>query len=470
MNLIAFILVLVTGVPGAYSQPAKGPEKSYLRFDVAAGVPGSEVKENRQGKLIKVEVSGGFIGIYTTSAFHKETHKLSEKKGSQETERSIGGYTAYLLPGSEIFMDVTDRKSNALLCRYVVQRPKLIPEIKFYHQGENSKSPLYVSSSGDHSDQLSLSPGEFRLGITERTDFKDMEVEYTLVNLKTKRSQRGTGKTGFDSLKLTANTAYELRVNYVVQKESVELIYLNVKPYWYQSSITYIIFLTIVVILVFLLITSGLKNKIKSSQKKQQKMEEAAIRLQSLLNPHFTFNALSSIQGLMNTDRIEEANQYLQEFSSLLRKTLAKSQQVFSSLDQELEMMRMYIHLEALRFNFSWDIVVSEELHTSGIEIPTLLLQPLVENAIKHGLSGLGDKGKLQIICREGEKQNTFVVIVKDNGTWLDKSSGSGYGLSLTTERILAINKLKREQAIVLDFNKESGTEAILTFHNWIDN
>jgi two-component system LytT family sensor kinase len=76
----------------------------------------------------------------------------------------------------------------------------------------------------------------------------------------------------------------------------------------------------------------------------------------------------------------------------------------------------------------------------------------------------------LRIICREGEKKNTFVIVVKDNGTWLNKKTDSGYGLSLTAERILTINKLKEEQAIVLDFNKQSGTEAILTFHNWIDN
>lgn len=468
MKSIPFILFFVACMLSVHGQESHLPGKSYLRFE-AAEVLGSEVKEIGQAKLIKVYTSGGFIRVHTTSAFHKMTHKLSEKTTEKETKVREGGFEAYIYPNQEFSIEVLDRKTDTVLIRYIVKRPKLIPEVRFYHQEENSGIPFHISSSDDHSDELSTSSGVIKLGISKRTDFKDMDVEYALVNLKTRKTQRGVGKAGFDSLKLVANTDYELRANYVVQKESQHLSYIHVKPYWYQSAITYIIFLFVMVFLGFLLITRGLKYKIKSSQKQQQKMEEAAIRLQSMLNPHFTFNALNSIQGLMNTDRIGEANHYLQEFSLLLRKTLAKSKHVFNSLDQELEMMRMYIHLEALRFNFSWNIEVSGELHTSDIEIPTLLLQPLIENAVKHGLSGLGDQGKLLIICREGEKKDTFVIVVKDNGTWLDKNGGSGYGLSLTAERILTINKLKEEQAIVLDFNKQSGTEAILTFHNWIN-
>lgn len=464
MNLGVFILFFVACFQNVYCQQVQ-PGKSYLHFE-AAELPGSQIKEIGEGKLIKVYTSGGFIRVYTTAAFDELSQKLSVKNLTKETKVREGSFVVYVSANQVFSIDVLDRKTDAILSSYIIKRPKLIPEIKFYHQTKNSENPFYISSSGNDTDELRTSAGEIKLAISDRTDFKNMEVEYALINLKTKRSLRGLGKTDLASLKLIANTDYELRVNYVVQKESQHTIYIHVEPYWYQSSIIYMILPAIIVTLGFLLVIGGLRYKIKSSEKEKQKKEEAAIRLQSLLNPHFTFNALSSIQGLMNTDRIEEANEYLQEFGSLLRKTLAKSQQVFNNLDQELEMMRMYIHLEALRFNFSWDIEISETLHTSDIEIPTLLLQPLIENAIKHGLSGLGDKGRLLIICREGEKKDTFVIVIKDNGTWLDKKPDSGYGLSLTAERILTINKLKEEQAIVLDFNKQSGTEAILTFHN----
>ena len=111
----------------------------------------------------------------------------------------------------------------------------------------------------------------------------------------------------------------------------------------------------------------------------------------------------------MNTDRIDDANYYLQEFSLLLRKTLAKSQSVYNSLDQELEMMKMYIRLEALRFGFVWNIEIDGEINISEIEIPTLLIQPLIENAIKHGLSNLEIREK--IVVEKGQKESTLLSL-----------------------------------------------------------
>jgi len=232
---------------------------------------------------------------------------------------------------------------------------------------------------------------------------------------------------------------------------------------------TYAAILLVAAVLCILAVTYNFKRKIKISKGEQQKLEQAAIRLQSLLNPHFTFNALNTIQGLMNTNRIEEANHYLEEFSSLLRKTLSKSHHIYNNLDQELEMMRMYLDLEALRFNFAWNIEVDERINPSDIEIPTLLLQPIIENAIKHGLSRLGNKGQLLISCKLNEQNNNFIISVKDNGTWVDKNDNAGYGLSLTKERIQTINKLKTGQSIEFTFDTQIGTTAILTFRNWIN-
>ena len=232
---------------------------------------------------------------------------------------------------------------------------------------------------------------------------------------------------------------------------------------------TYTAILIVAAVICILAVTYNFKRKIKISKRAQQNLEQAAIRLQSLLNPHFTFNALSTIQGLMNTNRIEEANHYLEEFSSLLRKTLSKSHHIYNNLDQELEMMRMYLNLEALRFNFVWEIIIDEDINPVDIEIPTLLLQPIVENAIKHGLSRLGEEGKLLISCSKEKLNGNFSISIKDNGNWIEKIAGKGYGLSLTEQRISTINQLKAEQTIELTYNKQSGTTAILNFKNWIN-
>ncbi len=461
------IFFIVLCFPSALSTHAQRTTK-YIDFE-ATGIAGSQIKIISQEKFVRVLTTGGYVNTRLTDAY-KRSEGLNfrsyykEKKDEKIVDNLFDG-PVYMYPGNEYFIDVFEQASNKLVMRYVLQRPKLSPKIEFYRQ---NNTHFYTTKTDGRDGELSLSPGEkVRLEIAQRKDFEGMEVEYSLRNLKTMRMQHGSSKHAFQNLVFAANTNYELRFNYVVQKESVGVLYIHVKPHWYQSPITYLVLLVVLVAIGILLLTLALKKKISSSQKEQEKLEQAAIRLQSLLNPHFTFNALSTIQGLMNTNRIDEANVYLQEFSSLLRQTLAKSQQVFNSLDQELEMMRMYIRLEAFRFNFSWTIEIAEVLNTSVIEIPTLLLQPLIENSIKHGLSGLGDKGQLTIICKEGQKKDTFVVVIKDNGTWVDKPAG--YGISLTKERIRTLNTLRKEQTIVLDYNKQSGTEAILTFHHWIN-
>ena len=470
-----FILLLFVCIQGVYSQHNSTLENTYFRI-VGAGLSPHQQKDAIKGKQTTAYTIGGFVNIYRTYTFDKPVNELYYRKyfkgdepKSELKKKAInfqGDATlAYLNPNQEFIVELLDQKMDTLVSRYVIKRLKLIPTIQL-----KNKQTTSTWTFGAQARELKVSADEnLTLGVVDPTDFKGLEVSYSLTNLKTKRTERKTSKNGFEPLKLTANTQYELRVNYALQPESVGIIYIQVKPYWYQSSSTYIIFFGVVVALAFLFVTLGLKKKINLSQRKQKRMEETAIRLQSLLNPHFTFNALSSIQGLMNTGRIDEANHYLQEFSSLLRQTLAKSKDVFNSLDQELEMMRMYMRLESLRFNFSWAIEIADSLNPSVIEIPTLLLQPLIENSIKHGLSGLGDKGNLLIVCKEGQKKDTFVIVVKDNGTWVDQENSTGYGLSLTAERILTINKMKKEQAIALDFNRQNGTEAILTFHNWIN-
>ena len=445
---------MLTFFKTTYSQHIKTTAQGYLRVE-ASGIPGSQVIESSSGKFTNVLTSVGFVSIHPTERiiersaqlYNRSFFKVKDLKGqSQRSVKknsilSLYGSIPYLMPGQEYIIEILDKGTDTLVSSYTIKRPKLLPQLKFYYQKSNNSIPFYSSNgNNDQSIALNVTGDELRLEIAPRSDFKDLEVEYTLRNLKTRKSIYANSRRGFSSLKLVTATAYELKVNYVVQKESVRTLYLQVKPHWYQAPLSYLILFMVLAATIIFVIVFIFKKKINSSEKEKQKMEQAAIRLQSLLNPHFTFNALSSIQGLMNTDRIDEANLYLQEFSSLLRQTLSKSHQVFNTLDQELDMMRMYMRLEAFRFNFSWGIEIASELNPSVIEIPTLLLQPLIENAIKHGLAKLGEKGRLLIICREGEKKNTFVIVVKDNGSWVNEHN-AGYGLSLTEERIAAINK-----------------------------
>jgi two-component system, LytTR family, sensor kinase len=469
---IALIAVLLVCAPTCWAQPSGNTEPPYHEIETGGkGLLDRQMKVDAKAKLTSIYTVGGFVTIKTgprDTPQGRIEYSGYYKPNSPDEEKIVGqasGYEMYLKIDQEFYLDVTD-STGGLIYRYAFKRIRRVPDIVLTRRdGEQKKA---IPATGDSS-RITLPPGEvLNVGTVKTSDFADSQIAFTLINLKTKQTEYHEENFDVADLKLMADTEYQLRFNYVIQPESAAVYYIQVKSHWYQSTITYIVVAILLAGALFWGVTSGLKHKVRSAQKKQQKLEQDALRLQSMLNPHFTFNALNSIQGLMNTDRIEEANHYLQEFSTLLRKTLNKNQQVFNSLDQELEVMRMYLRLEALRFNFAWNIEVGDSLDTTVIEIPTLILQPLIENSIKHGISHLGDQGQLYILCKAGKESGSLVIVVKDNGKWQDK--GSGYGLSLTEERIRTINQLKKEQTIDLTFNKQTGTEAILTFHHWLNN
>jgi len=214
----------------------------------------------------------------------------------------------------------------------------------------------------------------------------------------------------------------------------------------------------------------GLKRKAEAKRKLKE-LEIRAIRAQ--MNPHFIFNALNSIQSLITENRLEEANLYLVEFSALLRAVLQHADKNTIPLSDELEMVERYCKLEQLRFNFSYMIDIAPDVETAIIEIPTMVLQPLVENAVFHGLMPLVEgKGELKINI--SLHANELMIAVLDNGVGLmngttQKMKGNGKGLQLVRERLSIFQPKETAMLTVqnrgIGINKMKGTESLLTFH-----
>jgi len=209
-------------------------------------------------------------------------------------------------------------------------------------------------------------------------------------------------------------------------------------------------------IMAFFIYRSGQKRAREAARK--TKLELLAIQAQ--LNPHFIFNAMGSIQGLINKNEIEKANDYLTDFSKLLRNSLNNNEKEMIPLSEELRALENYVRLEQLRFNFQYIFFVDENIETSNVEIPSLLIQPLIENAIKHGISGLNDNGLLNVsFIKAG---NDLVIEVRDNGKGFDVDQKSaGQGIRLTRERIKLLSKSKNK--IEMKFESGNGTVARLT-------
>ncbi|MGY0041416.1 sensor histidine kinase [Pedobacter sp. NJ-S-72] len=124
--------------------------------------------------------------------------------------------------------------------------------------------------------------------------------------------------------------------------------------------------------------------------------------LQAMMNPHFVFNVMNSIQHYINTKDTSSANKILTGFARLIRKNLDICTKSFISIEEEIEYLSLYLTLEKKRFGekFNYTIHVSEEIDQDETMIPSMILQPYIENAIWHGLMPKEDGGKISIVIK----------------------------------------------------------------------
>ncbi len=213
------------------------------------------------------------------------------------------------------------------------------------------------------------------------------------------------------------------------------------------------------------------KNTQQIIETNKQMAEYRLIALRSVMNPHFLFNSLNSIQSFIATNEKKQAIDYLSLFSKLIRSTLNSSLDNSNTMAEELEILKLYINLEKLRFDnkFSEYIDVEEGIDVDVVEIPPLILQPFVENAILHGLYNKeGNDGRLDIRFRI--LNGKLLCVVEDNGIGrqaAEKIKASNklhksVGMMLTKERIELINKGDALSVQIVDlmdeFEEPAGT------------
>ncbi len=299
--------------------------------------------------------------------------------------------------------------------------------------------------------------------------FPDSSLQYTVVdNVQTDTAWQSSGHLIIIT-KLQKNHRYTLLVRYKQTPKNVWQTHFYVAPEWYQTSAFYFVSIALAGLLIgSTIIFIFQKQKLRKEKRKTEmlQIEQKVIRAQ--LNPHFTFNALSSIQSLMNQNKIEEANYYFTEFGSLLRTSLHNNEKEMLPLQIELQTLEQYITLEQLRFGFAYKIDVAKNINTSTIEVPSLLLQPLVENAIKHGISNLQNDG--QISVEVISEQTDLLIKINDNGKGFSpQDEQKGYGLLLTKERIRLFNQSHKVEKLQMDINSnKGGTTITLHFLNWL--
>jgi two-component system LytT family sensor kinase len=152
----------------------------------------------------------------------------------------------------------------------------------------------------------------------------------------------------------------------------------------------------------------------------------------------------------------------------MMRNTLRNGDIVFTNLSEDIAMLEKYIRIEQLRFDFQYTIAIDPNIDTHATEFPPMLLQPAVENAVKHGVSGMGNMGLIAIAI--SQVGNDLVITIKDNGNKKhpQKSKGTGHGIVFTKERISFLHKLYKHE---IDYQMDYLTgETVVRFHfkNWL--
>jgi len=211
---------------------------------------------------------------------------------------------------------------------------------------------------------------------------------------------------------------------------------------------------------------------------KQRRLANNLLALKSLrsqMNPHFIFNALNSVNSFISQNDERAANRYLTNFSKLMRSVLDNSEQDFIPLSKEIELLELYIKLEHSRFTdkFDYTITVDKKLEVSEFQIPPMLLQPYVENAVWHGLRYKKEKGNLGINIRQKDIE-VVEIIITDDGIGRKKSKElktqyqqkqKSQGMNNIKKRIAILNEMysDRLDVTITDLNiDESGTKVVL--------
>lgn len=199
------------------------------------------------------------------------------------------------------------------------------------------------------------------------------------------------------------------------------------------------LWLVIVVMIAVALVLIGLLVYRQHQRKKEQDIANLEQQLlKARMNPHFIFNCLSSIQFLYAKDEKDKANDYMADFATLIRKTLDYTSGEKITIDEEIELLKLYLEMEKLRVNdaFEYEINTADNLIPEYHLIPPMLIQPLVENAIWHGVLPTQKKGKISI-CFSHVK-NSIHCSVKDNGVGFspDKMGEDSKAMKLIEKRI----------------------------------
>lgn len=236
-----------------------------------------------------------------------------------------------------------------------------------------------------------------------------------------------------------------------IWSESGISIPIIIKPPFWQTTLFYLFIGLILILLIY----SWMKYRERQIREQNQFLILEQKLLRSQMNPHFIFNSLSSIQSFIFENNPVVAGSYLSRFAELIRSILYNSREEFITLEKEIKTLQNYLELQQLRFQnkFKYELSIDPEIEPETINIPPMLAQPFIENAIEHGLNDLDREGLLKIELLL--QTDNLIIRVADNGPGIEATKKQKSQIAkehqslatvITNERIQVLNKGRKKQ------------------------
>ena len=385
--------------------------------------------------------------------------------------RLEAGFTAG--PGGTVYAGANDAVvvfNPAAIMQYAVNAQAVITDVVA------NQSRSYTNVINDSTQQLELPPGKYDLRINFSVpDYAtpgNYELYYKIEPGVNTWSLAEKGSVNFSSLE---HGRYHVTVkgmnNLTGSYSRPYFLKLYIRPHWYQTVLFKIALCAAITALVFLLLRRRIMRIKTEAQFKQKIAESEMSVLRSQMNPHFIFNSLNSIENFILQNKKRHASDYLIKFSKLIRTILEINQLQLIPFAKDMEALRWYIELEQVRFpeKFSVEIEIDALVEASNFNVPPMIVQPFIENAILHGIAHSKQDGhqlKILVTLQGGFLQ----YIIEDDGIGMKESATinqlnrPGYisvGLQITKERIRLHNQGEESEIIFMQ-RQPSGTKVVV--------
>jgi len=328
---------------------------------------------------------------------------------------------------------------------------------------------------------------------------RDVSIELKALNFSSPGSVKfeyklnnGWIATDYDFLNFLSlkNGTYNLQIRARAQNTGWSkpfLLTFRVRPQFFETIWFDLLLITIFMVTTLLVVIWRVRtnnNKVRKELELTERINDLKHKaLSAMMNPHFISNSLNSVQYLVNSQKYEEANDYIAMMAKLMRKNLDTAGSGFILLSEEINRLKLYLDLEKLRFreSFSYELITGTDVDSGCIMIPNMIIQPFVENSLWHGIINSGNRGLLTVsfafedVFIDNTRCRSLIIKVTDNGIGIDearknkKEDHISKGIQIIEERLNLLSvKMHLPRPIMFEDlgsqdNNSQGTEVIIS-------